>query len=227
MSKIKVLYDVFKTMKDKEIFNGDVKIDAIVGEKKVLNLSNEFSTNKETGTTKAKISTEVDYEENKFKHESTTEFNMKDHFHHHHLHHHGEHGMRMHGKHHGFTNGGNLKNKLSHVTFMLGVLNKIKLQEDADKTLLSLDLKEIIKEVKEMHQELHDKACEEMKENKGHHHAILKELTEMEATDATLEVWINKSNEVEKVEVLANGNKNIELNNQCKASFKLLLNLAW
>ena len=79
MSKIKLLYDVFKTMKDKEGFNGDVKIEAIENEKKVFSLSNEFSTNKETGTTKAKISTEVDYEDNKLKHESTTEFNMKDH----------------------------------------------------------------------------------------------------------------------------------------------------
>ena len=220
MSRIKVLYDVFKTMKDKEVFNGDVTIEAILNEKKAFNLFNEFSTNKETATTKAKISTEVDYEDNKFKHESTTEFNMKNHFHH------GGHGMFMHGNPHGSSNHGNMKNKLSHVTFMLGVLNKIKLEEDDHKTLLSLDLKEILTEVKEMHSELHDKACEEMKENKSHHHAIAKELMDMEASDATLKVWINKSNEVEKIEILANGNKNLKLDNPCKASFKLLLNLA-
>ena len=61
MSKIKLLYDVFKTMKDKEAFNGDIKIEAIENEKKVFFLSNEFSTNKETGATKAKVTTEVDY----------------------------------------------------------------------------------------------------------------------------------------------------------------------
>ena len=211
MNKIKVLYDVFKTMKDKEAFNGDVTIEAIVNEKKVFFLSNQFSTNNETGTTKTKISTEVDYEDNKFKHESTTEFNMKDHHHH-------NHGMLKHG---------NLKDKLSHVTFMLGVLNKIKVEEDGDKTLLSLDLKEIIDEVKELHPKLDDKICEKMKEDKSHHHVFIKEFIEMEATDASLKVSINKTNEVEQVEIIANGNKNITVSEQCKESFKLLFKLAW
>jgi hypothetical protein len=225
MSKIKLLYDVFKTMKDKEGFNGDVKIDATENEKKVFSLSNKFSSNKETGTTKAKISTEVDYQDNKLKHESTTEFNLKDH-----LHKHGGHGMRMHGRHPECSSGGSLKNKLSHVTFMLGVLNKIKVEENGEKTLLSLDLKEIIVELKEMRPEFQGSDCEEMKidMSKHHkHHAFIKELMEMEATDANLNVWINKSNELEKVEILANGNKNVKLDNQCLASFKLLLNLTW
>jgi len=224
MSKIKLLYDVFKTMKEKEGFNGDVKIDAIENEKKVFSLSNKFSSNKETGTTKTKMSTEVDYQDNKLKHESTTEFNLKDH-----LHKRGGHGM-MHGRHPECSNGGSLKNKLSHVTFMLGVLNKIKVEENGEKTLLSLDLKEILAELKEMRPEFQGSDCEEMKidMSKHHkHHAFIKELMEMEATDANLNVWINKSNELEKVEILANGNKNVKLDNQCLASFKLLLNLTW
>ena len=222
MSKIKLLYDVFKTMKDKEAFNGNIKIQAIENEKKVFFLSNEFSTNKDTGATKTKVTTEVDYEDNKLNHESTTEFNMKDHFHHK-----GGHGMWMHGKHHECANGGGMKNKLSHVTFMLGVLNKIKLEEDDDKTLLTLDLKEIISELKEMGQEFNDGGCDEMKEDKHHHPAFVKELMDMDASEASLKVWINKSNEAEKVEILANGNKNDKLQNQISASFNLLLNLAW
>lgn len=222
MSKIKLLYDVFKTMKDKEAFNGDIKIEAIENEKKVFFLSNEFSTNKDTGATKAKVTTEVDYEDNKLNHESTTEFKMKDHFHHH-----GGHGMRMHGNHPECASRGGLKNKLSHVTFMLGVLNKIELEEDGDKTLLSLDLKEIIKEIKEMRPESPDSVCEELKEDKSPHHKFIKGLMEMEASAATLKVWINKSNEAEKVEILANGNKNVKLQNEISSNFKLLLNLAW
>lgn len=224
MSKIKLLYDVFKTMKDKEGFNGDVKIEAIENEKKIFFLSNKFSSSKETGTTKAKISTEVDYEDNKLKHESTTEFNLKDH-----LHKHVGHRMWIHGRHQECSNGGNLKNKLSHVTFMLGVLNKIKIEESGEKTLVSLDLKEIITEVKEMRPEFNDSDMEEIKEHKNHHHnhAFLKELMEMEATNANLKVWINKLNEVEKIEILANGNKNVDLENICNENFKLLLNLAW
>ena len=224
MSRIKILYDVFKTMKDKEVFNGDVKVETLEKGKKIFTFSNEFSTNNKTGATKAKISTEIDYEDNKLKHESTTEFNLKDK----HYHHGGRHGMRMHGKHPECSNGSNIKNKLSHVTFMLGVLNKIKVEEDGDKTLLSLDLKEIIKEIKEMAPELNDKAFEEMKENRGqNHHAFVKKFMDMETTDANLKVWINKSNEVEKIEILANGNKNVTADELCEESFKLLLKLAW
>jgi len=223
MSKIKVLYDVFKGMKEKAVFNGEVKIEAVIDAKKVFFLTNEFSTNNETGITKAKVSTQVDYEDNKFKHESTTEFNIKDH----HPGHHGRPGMGMHSHHHGFAGGGGVKSKLSHVTFMLGVLNKIILEEAGDTTLLSLDLKEIIKEIKELRPELQDRVCEEMKENRGHHHTFVKELMEMETTDANLKVWINKSNEVEKVEIIANGNKKIAGDKEVNESFKLLLNLIW
>ena len=214
MSRIKVLYDVFKTMKDKEDFNGDLKVETIMNEKKVFVLSNEFSTNKETGITKANISTEVDYKDNKFKHKSTTECNLKDHLHH------------RHGSHPGFHNHGNVKDKFSRITFALGVLNKIKLEEEGDKTLLYLDLKEVIKEIKEMHPELPDRECGEMKEHCHHHHAFVKELMEMESSNAALKVWINKSNEVEKIEVLADGHKNDKLEDQSKVSFSLLLKLA-
>ena len=45
MNKIKLLYDVFKTMKEKESFNVNIKVDAAKGETKVLSFSNEFATN--------------------------------------------------------------------------------------------------------------------------------------------------------------------------------------
>jgi len=208
MNKIKVLYDVFKTMKDKEAFNGEFKVEAIIKDKKVFDLSNEFSTNNKTGNVKTKVSTEVDYENKKFKHEGTTEFTMKDHKHHHH----GRPGM--------WVQGGNLKDKLSHATFVLGILNKIKVEEDGDKTLLSLDLKEIINEVKEIRPDFQDKVCK-------HHDPLVKEFMEMDATEGDLKVWINKSNELEKIEILANGNKNITAEEVAKESFKLLLDLTW
>ena len=51
MNKIKVLYDVVKTMKEKEVFKGNVKFEAAKGAVKVLSFSNEFETNIKSGET--------------------------------------------------------------------------------------------------------------------------------------------------------------------------------
>lgn len=53
MNKIKVLYDVFKTMKEKEVFKGSVKLEATKGDVKVLSFSNEFETDTKSGETKS------------------------------------------------------------------------------------------------------------------------------------------------------------------------------
>lgn len=62
MNKIKVLYDVFKTMKEKEVFKGKLKFEATKGEVKVLSFSNEFETNTKNGETKAAINVDFDAE---------------------------------------------------------------------------------------------------------------------------------------------------------------------
>ena len=99
MNKIKVLYDVFKTMKEKEVFKGNVKLEAAKGDVKVLSFSNEFETNTKSGETKANINVDLDAEGKKVKHESNSEFNIKDCPHHgfHRGMHKHKHGMNMHG----------------------------------------------------------------------------------------------------------------------------------
>lgn len=213
MNKIKVLYDVFKTMKEKEVSKGSVKLEATKGDVKVLSFSNEFETNTKSGETKANISVDLDAEGKKVKHDSNSEFNIKE------CPHHGFHrGMHNHGMNmHGMHGHGGIKGGLSKVTFILNLLNNVQVEEKDEKAIISLELKEVFKEIKDMHKEFHKGMDEEkimehirqMKESDDRgfhkHHKFIKELLCSENSDAILKIYANKNNEVEKVEISSKG----------------------
>ncbi|OVE66740.1 hypothetical protein CCS79_17330 [Clostridium diolis] len=210
MNKIKVLYDVFKTMKEKEVFKGSVKLEATKGDVKVLSFSNEFETDTKSGETKANISVDLDAKGKKVKHDSNSEFNIKE------CPHHGfhrgmhNHGMNMHGH-------GGIKGGFSKVTFILNLLNNVQVEEKDEKAIISLELKEVFKEIKDIHKECHKGMDEEkimehirqMKESDDRgfhkHHKFIKELLCSENSDAILKIYANKDNEVEKVEISSKG----------------------
>ena len=217
MNKIKVLYDLFKTMKEKELFKGNIKVEAAKGDVKVLSFSNEFETNTENGETKAKLNLDLDVEGKKVKHESNSEFNIKDcpdHKFHKgmHMHHHG-HGM--HGK-------GGIKAKLSKITFVLSLLNNVQIEEKEENYIISLELKEVLKEIKDMHKDFHKEIDDEKileyhkKMNDGiskdfcKHHEFIKEILCSEQSDALLKIYANKNNEIEKIEISAKGENTID-----------------
>jgi hypothetical protein len=74
MSKIKLLYDVITTMKDKESCRGKLKVEGSKDQVKIFGLDNEFEKNMADGRVKAKVTLEMDNDGKKVKHESTTEF---------------------------------------------------------------------------------------------------------------------------------------------------------
>ena len=215
MNKIKVLYDVFKTMKDKEIFKGNLKVEAAKGEAKILSFSNEFETNTKNGETKAKLNVDLDAEGKKVKHESNSEFNIKN------CPHHKFHkGMHMHHHGHGCGHGG-IKAGLSKITLVLNLLNNIQVEEKEEKSIISLDLKEVLKEIKDLHKDFH-KGIDEEKILESHkqmhdgmnkdfhkHHKFIKEILCCEQSDALLKIYANKNNEIEKVEISAKGENSI------------------
>ncbi|KZL92511.1 hypothetical protein [Clostridium magnum] len=206
MNKIKLLYDVFKTMKEKESFNVNIKLDAVKGEEKVLSFSNEFNTNTTTGESKAKINSEFNCDGKKVKHESNTEFNMKDCKHHKFHHHMGHHAM-------GCCEHGGIKAKLSKITFILNILNNLKAEEKDGISILSLNLKDIINEIKDQHKDLaeHHKNFHTQEMGEYHKHCdFIKELLCSENSDAELNIYINKNNEVEKIEVSAKGENSLD-----------------
>lgn len=220
MNKIKVLHDVFKTMKEKEVFKGNIKFEAAKGDLKVFSFSNEFETNTKSGETKANINVDLDAEGKKVKHESNSEFNIKD------CPHHGFHrGMHMHNhgvNMHGMSGQGGIKGCLSKVTFILNLLNNVQVEEKDENAIISLELKEVFKEIKDMHKDCHKGMDEEkimenirqMKESDDRgfhkHHKFIKELLSSEDSDATLKIYANKNNEVEKVEILSTGQNNVK-----------------
>ena len=210
MNKIKVLHDVFKTMKEKEVFKGKFKLEATKGDVKVFSFSNEFETNTKSGETKANVNVDVDAEGKKVKHESISEFNIKD------CPHHGFHrGMHMHK--HGMHGHGGIKSKLSKVTFILNLLNNVQVEELDEKSIISLELKEVFKEIKDMHKDCHKGMDEEkimdhikqMKEGNERgfhkHHEFIKKLLCSENSDPVLKIYANKNNEVEKIEISSKG----------------------
>lgn len=215
MNKIKVLYDVFKTMKEKELFKGNIKVEAAKGENKVFSFSNEFEVNTKNGETKAKLNVDLDAEGKKVKHESNSEFNIKD------CPHHKFHkGMHMH--HHGMHGHCGLKGKLSKVTFVLNLLNNVQIEEIEEKYIISLELKEVLKEIKDMHKDFHkgidnEKILEHHKQmHEGmnndfckKHHEFIKEILCSEQSNPLLKIYANKNNEVEKVEISAEGTNTI------------------
>lgn len=220
MNKIKVLHDVFKTMKEKEVFKGNIKFEAAKGDLKVFSFSNEFETNTKSGETKANINVDLDAEGKKVKHESNSEFNIKDCPHrgfHRGMHMH-NHGMNMHG----MRGHGGIKGGLSKVTFILNLLNNVQIEEKDENAIISLQLKEVFKEIKDMHKDCHkgmdqEKIMEnirQMKESDDRgfhkHHKFIKELLSSEDSDATLKIYANKNNEVEKVEISSTGQNTVK-----------------
>lgn len=116
MNKIKLMYDVVKTMKEKELINGNLTVEGTKDQVQFVRFANEFQRNLLTGDVKAKISTQLDVEGKKVKHESSTEFtlnhNRQGMFHHFGMHMHEHHRLHHSGQGHSF------KDKLTVLAFV-------------------------------------------------------------------------------------------------------------
>jgi hypothetical protein len=190
VNKLKVLYDVVRTMRSKEAFDGTLTVEAHRGETQVFSLRNEFAKDFAAGRTRAKIATELDCEGKTVKHESVTEFAMA-----------GGDGCRHHGflRHmhqaHGCGCAG-LKGKLAGLAFALSVLNALKTEEREDKTVaISLSAADLPEDARALLRERLNRAegC--------HHHGpgLMKEFCGADDFDFSVEVLANKDSEVEKV----------------------------
>jgi len=190
MNKIKLLYDVITKMKNKEVLNGVIKAESKKDNLSIFSFENEFEKNMVNGHTKAKISTEMDYEGKKVKHESNTDIDMPD-----------CKGRR----HHGFmkdlhTHGP--KEGLNRIAFALSVLNALKVEEVEDKAyMLSLNLNELPEDMK---MAIHEKM------NSNHNHPFMKELHSMDSIEVDLKIYINKDFEIEKILLDVNGKQKDE-----------------
>lgn len=215
MNKLKLLYDVIMTMKDKELFNGNIKVEGSKGKIQVFNFNNQFEKNMAEGRIKANISLETDCAGKKVKHESSTEFNTTGAFHHGHCHH----------PHHGGLKCCGIKGHLSKLAFLVSMLHSMKVEEQEDKSALMTlsfddipaDMKALLQEKMSRHQMNHGHCC----------HGVLKEFSGMEMVNTRLTIRVNKNNEVEKVLLNVEGKAKDEPGATDPLNLKAELNLVW
>jgi hypothetical protein len=204
MNKIKAIYDVVKTMKEKKEREGVLQVKVEKDGQQVLKFSNEFHHSGD-GNTKCHLQSEWNCDGNEGKHESTTEF-KRDH----------EHGCPFHrgfnhGRHHehlGHVHGHGFKSKADILLCFLKLLNDLKAEEQGEKILFSLELDEAIAKMKE---KMHGH-CENAPfhgKGPGHHHPqkgkLMKELMLMENPHILVNIVANKNKEVEQVTITIQG----------------------
>ncbi len=191
MNKLTLLYDVVKTMKNKELVTGVLQAELAKDQVKIFSLQNEFEKNMASGQTKAKMTAELACEGQPSPQEHGGRFFSR---------------SCSDGKHrHEFAHPGHhfgLKEKLARLAFALGLLDALKVEEQADKTIvISLRAGDL---PDNMQQLLREKASHGGAHH-HHRHIFLQEFAAAADLDVLLTIFVNKSYQVEKILVTANG----------------------
>lgn len=220
MNKIKLMYDLITTLKDKEEVNGSVKIKGTKDDVAVITFENEFEKDAATGQVKTKIRTEVGQGEQKFRHESTTEFNLRCCK---------EQLSQMHGSvichHPPRPIRGEMKERLNRLAFMLHTLNSIQAEEQPDGYVeLSLDLMEIPGHLRQCMNEQADRKMFQI-----HHEecGVIKELLTVENPQVTLRARVNPRSEIERIVLTFGGEQREEGGDAHVMNLYVEVNLNW
>ncbi|CAA7602319.1 Hypothetical protein DEACI_2993 [Acididesulfobacillus acetoxydans] len=224
MNKLKLLYDVVTTLKEKESVNGSLVLEGKKDQVRFLSLRNDFQKNFAVGEVKAKISAELDMEGKKVKHETSLEFNSADQaagMHRHwgrHMHHHFGPGM-IDGE--GIGHPG-IKHKLTALASFLNLLDTMQVSEREDKTWLTLNLGEFLTQFKTMHA-----GMPQGPEHELHIPLPFREFAAMEKPAAELTLQVNKKKEVEQITFKVEGKTEGELGAAKGLSLQGELQFAW
>lgn len=199
MNKLKFFYDVVKTLRSKEVIDGVATVEVKKDQGKIFYVKNQFQKNLTTKQTTANITSEVDYDGKRVKHQSTTEFTN---------HCFGD-GMNhklfkhMHHMHHADGQCGGFKTKLTKLAFVLGLLDNIKVDQQEDKTILmTLELTELPEDIKILLQE-------KMSHAESFHDqercCFMKEFCCLEKGAFSLAMSVSKDYEIEKIVIAFDG----------------------
>lgn len=187
MNKIKLLYDVARTMKVKEKVDGILTAQVHKDQEEVFSLRNEFGKNS-TGEGVTKVSCELNLDGSRVKRESFTEFSTT-----------GDcrHGRGVFGKffrhHHGTEECCGVKGFFTKISFALGILSSLQVEEKENGgAVISLNFSDLPEELKslllgKMNQK---HACHP-------HCCILTESDVLEALDGVVVLTVNKGREIE------------------------------
>ncbi len=237
MNKIKLMYDVVKAMKEKEVFIGSLEVDAQKDQVEFFALKNEFEKNLKSGQVKVKINTALDCEGKQVKHESTSEFNMQNccggKHHHHHF------RKRFHS--HCCSEESNccgteesnccctgLKGKWTAFAYVLRLIDKVEIEEQPNNALaLSLHIDEIPEDLmKHMHGKFQH--CMPNEESQGQERcSCMNDLLTIEKPILALKIQLNQDRAIESLVITAQGKQKDKLNEVHEISFKANLDLKW
>jgi len=225
LNKIKLMYDVVKALKEKEVFIGSLEIEGKKDQTEFFALKNEFEKNLVSGQVKVKLNTKLDVDGKQVKHESTSEFNLQNCCagKHHHL--------RKHFHDHCKNSESNccctgLKGRLSAFAYILRLIDKVKIEELENNALaLSLNIDEL-PEVLMKH--IHGKFehCTANEEAQGQVHCLcLDNLMALEKPVIAINIQINPDKTIERAVITAEGKQKGKLDEVHEISFRVDLNL--
>jgi hypothetical protein len=195
MNKIKLLYDVVRTMQAKEKVDGILTAQIHKDQEEVFSLRNEFGKNS-TGEATTKVSCELNLDGSRVKRESLTEFSTPG-------------DCKQHGglfgklfrHHHAKGECCGIKGILSRISIALGILSSLEVEElengGAD---ISLDLNDIPEEMKTL-------LLEKMNQRHASHPhcSFLTESDALETLNGVVVLTVNKGREIEKITVNLDG----------------------
>lgn len=223
MNKIKLMYDVVKTLREKDSFTGNLNAEATKDEVKIFNLVKVFEKNTVSGEMKCKINTELNYEGKVVKHESSTEFNMQDccKGRHHSF-------MKNMHQHHSFDGSKccNIKDRLSMLGFLLNTFNNMKVEEKGDQgVILSININEIPEDMKKIIKDKTEHCISQQKEEQQC--CCMTELCLLEDINIDIRITVNSNSEVEKLELLVSGKQKDESKEVHNLNLEGELSLEW
>jgi hypothetical protein len=227
MNKIGLLYDVVKALKEQEKFEGTLQVTVNKDQTKIFGMESEFLKNLQTGAVRSKVKTAFDCDDRQMKHESQTEFNLKDWHGFHGCGHH--HGMPHRLQHHGQGRG--VKEGLQRLAFGLQLLNQLKVEEQADQSLvltvsskdLPAELRQEIAEHVSRHHQFHQRV-ESAPGRGGDCWSLFHQVTDPEVE---LCVFIKPNKQVEKLILVVNGTGQDDQGKETSIEGKLELDLVW
>lgn len=227
LNKIKLMYDVAKAMKEKEVFIGSLEVGGKKDQTEFFALKNEFEKNLVSGQVKVKINTVLDLEGKQVKHESSSEFNLQNCCsgkHHH---------MIKHFHSHCHNSEPNccctgLKGKLSALAYILRLIDNVKIEELENNALtLSLNIDEI---PEDLMKHIHGKFQHCMPNEASHDQeccSYINDLMAIENLVLAVNMHLNQDRAIEKIVVTAEGKQKDKLDGIHEMSFRADLNLKW
>jgi hypothetical protein len=197
MNKLKLLYDVARTMKAKEKVDGVLTAQVRKDQEEVFSLRNEFGKNS-IGEATTKVSCELNLEGSKVKRESLTEFSAAGDC---------QQGGGLLGKlfrrhhHHNKDECCGIKGIFTRISFALGILSSLQAEGlDDGGAVVSLDLSDVPEDMKiQLLEKMNPKhACHS-------HCGFLAESDALETLDGVVVLTVNKGREIEKITVNLDG----------------------